>query len=68
MTTKTNIKAGGVRRNHNETMKGITIKTRVKAGARTKLAVNHNEAMKGVAVKTQVKAGGHNLNHNESMR
>ena len=34
MRTKTNVKAGGRYLNHNETIKGVAIKTQVKPGGR----------------------------------
>ena len=49
MKTKTNVKAGGLPVNHNETQvrdskqaAGLRVKTRVKAGA---VGVNHNETL-----------------------
>ena len=64
---KTNIKVGGLRMNHNETVaKGLKVKTNVKAGGIT--GGNHNETLaKGLRVKTNVKAGGRGLNHNETL-
>jgi hypothetical protein len=43
MTTRTNLKAGGHNLNHNETLRGVAMKTRVKTG---KLSANHNESMR----------------------
>ena len=45
MKTKTNLKAGAITSNHNQS--GLAIKTRVKAGA---LSPNHNQS--GLRVKT----------------
>ena len=46
MKTKTNLKAGGLGRNHNETLvrdsRGLKVKTGVKAGG---IMVNHNETL-----------------------
>jgi len=47
MKVKTNLKAGAIAINHNETLvrdkaKGLKVKTNLKAG---KLAVNHNETL-----------------------
>jgi hypothetical protein len=79
MQVKTRVKAGGINLgNHNETLvrakgqpKGLTVKTRVKAGT----SLNHNETLvrakgqpTGLKVKTRVKAGGLALgNHNETL-
>ena len=43
LKVKTNIKAGGIRVNHNETLvRGLKVKTSVKAGG---LRTNHNETL-----------------------
>jgi len=46
MKTKTNLKAGGMMANHNETLvrdsRGLKVKTGVKAGG---IMVNHNETL-----------------------
>ncbi len=47
MKAKTNVKAGGITRNHNETLvrpaaPSLKVKTHVKAGGRE---VNHNETL-----------------------
>ena len=47
LKVKTQIKAGGIRLNHNETLlrkqaKGIKVKTQIKAGG---LHLNHNETL-----------------------
>ena len=43
LKVKTNIKAGGLATNHNETLvRGLKVKTSVKAGG---LAANHNETL-----------------------
>lgn len=61
MTIKTNVKAGALIPNHNET---LAVRSDVKAGA---LLPNHNETL---AVRSNVKAGEGGLatNHNESFR
>jgi hypothetical protein len=61
MKTKTNVKAGALAANHNQS--GFAVKTRVNAGA---LAANHNQS--GFAVKTRVNAGALAANHNQSTR
>ena len=71
MTTRTNLKAGGKRYNHNETMKGLTLRTHVRAGRKAGgcQQENHNESLRsGLPLKSHVKASGQNLNHNESLR
>ena len=67
MTIRTNLKAGGLSRNHNETLRGgLTLRTGVKAGGMSR---NHNETMNGgLTLRTNVKAGGLTRNHNETLR
>ncbi|MGH9755220.1 MAG: hypothetical protein ACREA2_20775 [Blastocatellia bacterium] len=57
MKVKTNIKAGGLSINHNQTLsRGLKVKTNVKAGGFG--CGNHNQTMaRGLKVKTNVKAG-----------
>jgi hypothetical protein len=57
MKIKTNIKAGGISMQHNQTIaRGLKIKTNVKAGGVQ--GANHNQtAARGLKVKTGVKAG-----------
>jgi hypothetical protein len=80
MKTKTHVRAGlrPIPNNHNETLvrdtgrsKGLTVKTRVKAGG---INPQHNETLvrdagraKGLTVKTRVKAGGYEHQHNETL-
>jgi len=58
MKIKTNVKAGRIVANHNQTVvHGLKVKTGVKAGGVT-LPPNHNQtAARGLKVKTGVKAG-----------
>ncbi|HKQ77957.1 MAG TPA: hypothetical protein VJ810_29945 [Blastocatellia bacterium] len=54
MKVKTNVKAGKITTNHNQTVaRGLKVKSGVKAGA---IASNHNQTV-GLKVKTGVKAG-----------
>ena len=59
MKIKTNVKAGGIERNHNQSAAkgGLPVKTQVKAG---RLVYNHNQAASKtcVRVKTLMQAGG----------
>jgi hypothetical protein len=56
MKIKTNIKAGGISMQHNQSMaRGLKIKSNVKAGG---ISLNHNQTMlRGLKVKNGVKAG-----------
>jgi len=56
MKVKTNVKAGGVSVQHNQTVaRGLKVKTGVKAGG---VQMQHNQAMaRGLKVKTEVKVG-----------
>jgi hypothetical protein len=56
MKIKTNVKAGKLAANHNQTAaRGLKVKTNVKAG---KIATNHNQTVaRGLKVKTGVKVG-----------
>jgi hypothetical protein len=42
--------------NHNQAVKGLRVKSRVRAGD-ARIATNHNQAAKGLRVKSRVKAG-----------
>ncbi len=66
MQTKTNLKAGALTQNHNETLaSGLRVKSAVKAGG---LVTNHNETLAGgLRVKSAVKAGALTQNHNETL-
>ena len=56
MKVKTNVKAGAIATNHNQTVsRGLKVKTKVKSGG---INLNHNQtAARGLKVKTNVKAG-----------
>ena len=58
MTIETNVKAGALTSNHNET---LAVRSNVKAGGWS----NHNETL---VVRSDVKAGRIVTNHNESFR
>jgi hypothetical protein len=55
MKIKSNVKAGGLSAQHNQTVsRGLKVKTNVKAGG----SMNHNQTIaRGLKVKTNVKAG-----------
>src|SRR5437660_1418174 len=56
MNIKTNVKAGGVKYNHNQTVvRGLKVKTNVKAGGSH---LNHSQTVvRGLKLKTNVKEG-----------
>ena len=55
MRIKTNVKAGRLASNHNQTIRSLKVKSGIKAG---KLASNHNQTISsGLRVKTNVRAG-----------
>lgn len=60
MKVKTNIKAGGIARNHNQTVsKGMRVKSNVKAGdSSDRIFTNHNQIVaRGMRVKSGMKGG-----------
>jgi hypothetical protein len=59
MTIRTQLKAGGLLRNHNEALK---VRTALKAGGEN---LNHNEALQ---VRSTLRAGALGFNHNEALR
>jgi hypothetical protein len=66
MKVKANVKAGRIAFNHHQAVKGLRVKSKVRAGG-INLA-NHNQAVKGLRVKSSVKAGGINLsNHSQTV-
>jgi hypothetical protein len=66
MKVKTNVKAGGVSAQHNQTVaRGLKVKTGVKAGDGE---MQHNQTMaRGLKVKTGVKVGGVQMQHSQTM-
>ena len=69
MTIRTNLKAGGLGKNHNETLRGgLPLRTSVKAGVGGRFP-NHNETLRGgLKLRTSIKAGGLTRNHNETLQ
>ena len=70
MKVKSNVKAGNNGRiimNHNQSVKGLHVKSSVKAGGR---GLNHNQTARGLRVKSKVKAGTDRIitNHNQMVR
>lgn len=45
MKIKSNVKAGGVKLNHNQTAKGLRVKSNVKAGENGRIISNHNQTV-----------------------
>ena len=66
MKIKTNVKAGLIAANHNQTVaRALKVKTGVKAGG---VQMQHNQTMaRGLKVKTNVKAGGMQMQHNQTV-
>ena len=62
MKIKSNLKAGGLASNHNQTIaRGLKVKSNVKAGSfpPDPCKTNHNQTVaRGLKVKSNVKAGG----------
>ena len=59
MNIKSNIKASDLNDNHNQTVRGLKIKSNVKAGIgdNPPCGYNHSQTMSGLKVKIHVKAG-----------
>ena len=68
MKVKSNVKAGGLSNQHNQTVKGLRVKSGVKAG-NDRIITNHNQNSKGLRVKSKVKAGEDRIimNHNQTV-
>jgi hypothetical protein len=69
MTIRTDITAGALTTNHNQTRRGgLTRRTSVMAGI-FGLRPNHNETLRGIRLRTAVRAvSGTRPNHNETLR
>ena len=63
MRVKSNVKSGALAANHNQSVKGLRVKSKVKAG-QDRIILNHNQSVKGLRVESSVKAGGIKQNHN----
>ena len=54
MKTKTNVKAGGIKHQHNQTSAGVKVQTNVKAGCpicrRGPILFNHNDGVKSIVL------------------
>lgn len=66
MKVKTTVKAGRLATNHNQSVKGLRVKSSVKAG-NDRIITNHNQTVTGLRVKSKVKAGGISVNHSQSI-
>ena len=60
MKIRSKVKAGGISLNHKQPVKGLRVRSSVKAG----LAANHSQAVRGLWVRSNVKAGRLSANHN----
>lgn len=67
MKIRSNVKAGALSANHNQTAKGLRVKSNVKAGNNGRIISNHNQTLKGLRVRSSVKAGGIRWNHNQTV-
>jgi len=70
MRIKTNVKAGSLNLNHNQTLASERKTIRIKSGVKAGGVINHNQTLvragKTIRVKSGVKAGG-SLNHNQTL-
>lgn len=68
MKVKSKVKAGsdGLSYNHNQSVAGLRVKSKVKAGY---IERQHNQTVKGLRVKSKVKAGEDRIimNHNQTV-
>jgi hypothetical protein len=72
MRIKTNVKAGKIALNHNQTVKRLRVKSKIKAGIPGDCddwgcGMNHNQAIRRLRVRSNVKAGRIALNHNQTL-
>ena len=67
MKVKSNVKAGGLKINHNQTVasKGLRVKSSVKAGPG--VVLQHNQTVKSLRVKSRIRPGGPVLQHDQTV-
>ncbi|HEX8338897.1 MAG TPA: hypothetical protein VF621_19415 [Pyrinomonadaceae bacterium] len=66
MRVKSTVKSGALAPNHSQAVKGLRVKSKVKAGT-DRIILNHNQSVGGLRVKSDVKAGGVRINHSQSV-
>ena len=71
MKVKSSVRAGKITVNHNQAVKGLRVRSGVKAGDTSGnqdgVKLNHSQSVKGLRVRSSVRAGGVKLNHSQKV-